>query len=128
MSNIDPDSKPVRGSPRPGRARAAKSADEHDGTFSKEFTRRDYLSYAAFVPIVLATLGISYDLGYFLRIGINLFTLFSLSEHLLFAIQGALITLPIFIYIALTLPFGLTMGHLTVNKNKIVKPERKDGK
>ena len=39
-------------------------------------------------PIVLAILGICYDVGYFARIGFDLFPLFSLSEHLVFAMQG----------------------------------------
>ena len=104
MSNIDPDTNPARGSQRPGRTRAAKSADDYSGTLLREVIQRDYLSYAALIPIVLATLGISYDLGYFLRIGINLFTLFSLSEHLLFAMQGAIVTIPIFIYVLLSGP------------------------
>jgi hypothetical protein len=46
------------------------------------------LKFLAVAPIALAILGICYDVGYFARIGLQLFTLFSLSEHLVFAMEG----------------------------------------
>jgi hypothetical protein len=46
------------------------------------------LSFLARAPIALAILGICYDVGYFTRIGLDLFPLFSLSEHLVFAMEG----------------------------------------
>lgn len=42
----------------------------------------------AATPFALATLAILYDVGYFARIGLDFFPLFSLTEHLMFGMAG----------------------------------------
>lgn len=42
----------------------------------------------AIVPLVILALALTFDVGYFSAIDINLFTLFSLSEHLVFAAEA----------------------------------------
>ena len=42
----------------------------------------------AATPFGLATLAILYDVGYFARIGLDFFPLFSLTEHLMFGMAG----------------------------------------
>jgi hypothetical protein len=54
--------------------------------------------YFVFVPFVLSAGAVTFDLGYFYGIDIKFFTLFTLSEHLLFALEA----LPSVFVIALT--------------------------
>jgi hypothetical protein len=44
--------------------------------------------YFVFVPFVLSAGAVTFDLGYFYGIDVKFFTLFSLSEHLLFALEA----------------------------------------
>jgi hypothetical protein len=50
------------------------------------------------VPLFASTLAVMFDVGYFSGIDINLFTLFSISEHLVFALEA----LPLGIALALS--------------------------
>lgn len=43
---------------------------------------------AVYVPVLATAIAITYDVGYFWGIDINLFTLFALSDHILFAIEA----------------------------------------
>ena len=58
--------------------------------------------YIAYITMLGASVALTFDVGFFSAIGINFFTLFSLSEHLVFAIQA----LPI----ALVLLMGVSVG------------------
>ena len=40
------------------------------------------------VPLLGSVTGVTFDVGYFYGVGINYFTLFSLSEHLVFALEA----------------------------------------
>jgi hypothetical protein len=53
--------------------------------------------YIAYVSLLGATIALTFDVGCFSEIGINFFTLFSLSEHLVFAIQALPIALVLLI-------------------------------
>jgi hypothetical protein len=58
------------------------------GVSAASFVFNQMPKLLASAPIVLAILGICYDVGFFTRIGFDLFSLFSLSEHLVFAMQA----------------------------------------
>jgi hypothetical protein len=58
---------------------------------------------AILLPLLGIVLAVTYDVGFFYGVGIEYFTLFSLQEHILFALQ---IT-PIALAVALTLPSGI---------------------
>jgi hypothetical protein len=45
-------------------------------------------SYLAYIPLLGAALALTFDVGYFFALNLSFFTLFSLSEHILFAIQS----------------------------------------
>jgi hypothetical protein len=67
------------------------------------------------LPLIGAALAITYDVGFFYGIGISYFTLFSLSEHILFALQA----IPIAFVAALMIPSGalsFRMGKEAVDK------------
>lgn len=64
----------------------------------------------AATPFALATLAILYDAGYFNRIGVDFFPLFSLTEHLMFGMEGIpylLVTLAL-LYFAVAISVALT--------------------
>jgi hypothetical protein len=72
--------------------------------------------FYALIPLLGAGIALTYDVGYFWTIGISFFTLFSLSEHIVFALQAfplALVLLPAFI--------ALTM---IMAKPALVEPEK----
>jgi hypothetical protein len=52
-------------------------------------------SYLAYIPLLGAAVAVTFDLGYFFALNWSFFTLFSLSEHILFAIQAFPIALAI---------------------------------
>ena len=68
-------------------------------------------SYLAYIPLLGAALALTFDVGYFFALNLSFFTLFSLSEHILFAIQAFPIALGIILFslaaadIFLNLPF-----------------------
>jgi hypothetical protein len=45
-------------------------------------------SYLAYIPLLGAAVALTFDVGYFFALNLSFFTLFSLSEHILFAIQS----------------------------------------
>ncbi len=51
--------------------------------------------YLAYIPLAGAAVALTYDVRYFSRLDISFFTLFSLSEHILFAIQAFPIALAV---------------------------------
>ncbi len=82
-----------------------------------------------FIPILAIALAATFDVGYFWAIDINFFTLFSLSEHLVFAMQAIPIVLGIMTFSAVIFPIGIWLvSHLkneTVDKSKKAKFERR---
>ena len=52
-------------------------------------------SYLAYIPLLGAAVAVTFDVGYFFALNWSFFTLFSLSEHILFAIQAFPIALVI---------------------------------
>jgi hypothetical protein len=68
-------------------------------------------SYLAYIPLLGAAVAVTFDVGYFFALNWSFFTLFSLSEHILFAIQAFPIALGIILFsliaagIFLNLPF-----------------------
>lgn len=77
---------------------------------AKEKAERDDLSYlekfSPLLPLYAAIFALSFDVGYFYGTDISYFTLFSLSEHILFSIQ----VLPFVIFIVLASLIGITLG------------------
>src|SRR5260370_36792114 len=84
------------------------SANGHPGLPPEDATkagpltsRPELLSYVPFVYGLGAILALSFDVGYFSAVNINWFTFFSLSEHLLFALEALPAAFALsFIYIA----------------------------
>ena len=61
-------------------------------------------SYFAYIPLLGAAVALAFDVGCFFAFGINFYTLFSLSEHIGFAIPAfpiALIFLLMFSWLAI---------------------------
>jgi len=58
------------------------------------------------VPLLASALAITYDVGYFYGLDIKLFSLFSLSEHVVFALEA----LPFAFLLAATLAFVFSTG------------------
>jgi hypothetical protein len=59
-------------------------------TTPKTDKEKKYLSienYFTYIPLLAAILALSIDVGFFYAFEINFFTLFSLSEHVLFALE-----------------------------------------
>jgi hypothetical protein len=50
-------------------------------------------------------LAVTFDVGFFYAIEINFFTLFSLSEHVLFALQALPVAIVILLFVSIFLPF-----------------------
>ena len=55
-------------------------------------------SYLAYVPLLGAAVALTFDVGYFWALNLSFFTLFSLSEHILFAIQSFPIALAVLLF------------------------------
>jgi hypothetical protein len=79
-------------------------------------------SYLAYIPLLGAALALTFDVGYFFALNLSFFTLFSLSEHILFAIQAFPIALGIILFslitagIFLNLPFPQTPSPVPPSK------------
>ena len=64
-------------------------------------------AYIAYIPLLGAAVALTYDVGYFQAVEISFFTLFSLSEHIVFAIQAFPIALLLLIPLS---AFAVIMG------------------
>jgi hypothetical protein len=62
------------------------------------------------LPVYGAALGVAYDVGFFYGIGIGYFSLFSLSEHILFALPVAPVAIP--------LAFGISFTTAIINLSR----------
>ena len=63
--------------------------------------------WSVVVPLIATTLAVTFDVGYFYGLDINYFTFFSLSEHIVFALQA----LPIVIGILVFAPILLALQY-----------------
>ena len=66
----------------------------------------DFAKHLPYIPLIGLVNAVAFDVGYFWGVDINFFTLFSLSEHLVFAVQAAPLALLILVgmYVAIDLP------------------------
>jgi hypothetical protein len=55
-------------------------------------------SYLAYIPLLGAAVAVTFDVGYFFALNLSFFTMFSLSEHILFAIQAFPIALVVVLF------------------------------
>jgi|SRR6185437_16605126 len=58
-----------------------------------------YEKTISLVPFLIVALAITFDVGYFWAIDINFFTLFSLSEHLVFAAEEIPLVIAVSIFV-----------------------------
>jgi hypothetical protein len=75
----------------------------------------DSIAYEKLVPVVsliAAGIAVSFDVGYFYGVGIDYFTLFSLSEHILFALEALPVALPL----ALSAALGVVVSGLITSR------------
>jgi hypothetical protein len=83
--------------------------------------------YIAYIPLLGAAVALTFDVGFFYSIGISFFTLFSLSEHIVFAIQAFPIALFLLIGFS-TVPIMMGRGGGSVpspyDPEKVSKPRR----
>jgi hypothetical protein len=69
-----------------------------------EVLEKHFSSYMPYYPLIAATVAISFDVGCFYAIDISLFTLFSLSEHIVFALEALPIALAILLVGTIIIP------------------------
>jgi hypothetical protein len=73
---------------------------------TKQFEFGSLKELAVFVPVLGTAIAITYDVGFFWGLDINYFTLFSLTEHLVFALEALPIALSLsFVSTALFVTF-----------------------
>ena len=64
-------------------------SSDKDGNYQVAQFRNDSIkAFGVYAPLLASTMAISFDVGYFSGLGISYFTIFSLTEHLLFAIEA----------------------------------------
>ena len=66
-------------------------------------------SYLAYVPLLGAAVALTFDVGYFFALNLSFFTLFSLSEHILFAIQSFPIALVVILLLLIAAAIFLSV-------------------
>jgi len=76
-----------------------------------------------FIPLVGTVIAISFDVGYFSGIDINFFTLFSLTEHVVFALEASPFALAA--AVAVTLAVKLRVGETLIEKLSKSKSDEK---
>jgi hypothetical protein len=74
---------------------------KRNSTYEKYFSIEKFITY---IPLLAATIALSFDVGFFYAIQINFFTLFSLSEHILFALQALPVAIALLFVVAILLP------------------------
>jgi hypothetical protein len=82
---------------------ATQNEIERDEIYEKSLSR-----YIPYYPLIAATIAVSFDVGCFYAIDISFFTLFSLSEHIVFALEALPIALIILLLITIILPAMLS--------------------
>jgi hypothetical protein len=86
-----------------------------DGDPGFSFSLREVL---VALPAYGAAMALTYDVGFFYGIGIDYFTLFSLGEHIVFALEA----LPVAFMIALGVPCGIAAFGLGMRAEKAGAP------
>jgi hypothetical protein len=66
-------------------------------------------SYLAYVPLLGAAVALTFDVGYFFALNLSFFTMFSLSEHILFAIQSFPIALVVILLLLIAAAIFLSV-------------------
>jgi hypothetical protein len=74
-------------------------------------TGRPAINLVAGAPIFASAIALTFDVGYFSGIDINYFTLFSLSEHLVFALEALPLAFPV-VAVFLLYMFAFKWGEL----------------
>ena len=82
-----------------------------------EFTKISLEKLLVAIPILTGVVAICFDVGYFYSLDINLFTAFSLSEHLVFAIE-AVPLFPFMLLIAIILVLLVNIFAPTLHRIK----------
>jgi hypothetical protein len=67
----------------------------------KYFSIEKYITH---IPLIAVAVALTFDVGTFYAIGIDFFTLFSLSEHIVFALEALPVAIAVLFFIALLLP------------------------
>lgn len=83
-----------------------------DNETIKLSTIASFRSFAVAIPIVASSIAIIYDVGFFVGIGVSFFTFFSITEHIVFALQAIPFALSAAILI-LAPVLGMWLGHLS---------------
>jgi hypothetical protein len=93
---------------------------ENDQVYDK------YLSkYIAYYPLLAVTIAASFDVGWFYAVDIHLFTLFTLSEHILFALEALPLAIAILLMATIFLPAMLSRFQPAKPSSPVVLPWRK---
>jgi hypothetical protein len=82
---------------------ATQNEIESDEVYEKYLSR-----YIPYYPLIAATIAVSFDVGCFYAMDISFFTLFSFSEHIVFALEALPIALIILLMITVILPLVLS--------------------
>jgi hypothetical protein len=82
---------------------ATQNEIESDEVYEKYLSR-----YFPYYPLIAATIAVSFDVGCFYAIDISFFTLFSLSEHIVFALEALPVALAGLFIITILLPAMLS--------------------
>jgi hypothetical protein len=85
----------------PPKAMTRQGNIKRNSTYEKYFSIEKYITY---IPLLAATIALSFDVGFFYAIEINFFTLFSLSEHILFVLQALPAAIVLLFVVAILLP------------------------
>jgi hypothetical protein len=86
----------------------------HNGIESDELYKKYLSRYIPYYPLIAATVAVSFDVGCFYAIDISFFTLFSLSEHIVFALEALPIAFVILLIIMIFLPAMLSRFQPTI--------------
>ena len=78
---------------------------ENDSKAEDNFSIERYIKYITYIPLLAPLLAVGFDVGSFYAININFFTLFSLSEHVLFALEALPIVIVLLLFVSILLPF-----------------------
>jgi hypothetical protein len=97
------------------------SVSERQATF--EAPDFELKGLAVLVPMISSAIAITYDVGFFAEIDIRFFTLFSLSEHVVFALQA----LPVATVLALLIVSTFNLSWMRRMISLSMKPRKERG-
>ena len=79
-------------------------------------------SYLAYIPLLGAAVAVTFDVGYFVALNLSFFTLFSLSEHILFAIQAFPIALVVVLFSLIAAGAGILLTAFLLERQPPAAP------